>query len=83
MLRAACRPPSSFREPPVRPAPRSKRHITLAWCRTPYQTITTLLRRASGDEMETVMNYQTSAVVPDGVRANETTRSLRTNIRGS
>lgn len=40
-----------------------------------------LLRKAYGDEMETVMNYQTNAVVLEGVSAEEIKESLQTDIQ--
>ena len=40
-----------------------------------------LLRKAYGDEMETVMNYQTNAIVLDGVRAEEIKESLNADIQ--
>ena len=40
-----------------------------------------LLRKAYSDEIETVMNYQTNAIVLDGVRAEEIKESLRTDIQ--
>jgi bacterioferritin len=40
-----------------------------------------LLRKAYGDEMETVMNYQTNAIILDGVRAEEIKESLQTDIQ--
>jgi bacterioferritin len=40
-----------------------------------------LLQKAYGDEMETVMNYQTNAIVLDGVRAEEIKQSLRQDIQ--
>jgi len=40
-----------------------------------------LLRTAYGDEIETVMNYQTNAIVLDGVRAEEIKESLQTDIQ--
>jgi bacterioferritin len=40
-----------------------------------------LLRTAYGDEMETVMNYQTNAIVLDGVRAEEIKESLQADIQ--
>jgi bacterioferritin len=40
-----------------------------------------LLRKAYGDEMETVMNYQTNAIVLDGVRAEEIKESLQADIQ--
>ena len=43
--------------------------------------VITLLRKAYGDEIETVMNYQTNAIVLDGVRAEEIKESLETDIQ--
>jgi bacterioferritin len=40
-----------------------------------------ILRRAYGDELETVMNYQTNAIVLDGVRAEEIKESLQADIQ--
>ena len=40
-----------------------------------------LLRNAYGDELETVMNYQTNAIVLDGVRAEEIKGSLQEDIQ--
>jgi bacterioferritin len=40
-----------------------------------------LLKKAYGDEIETVMNYQTNAIVLDGVRAEEIKESLRGDIQ--
>jgi len=40
-----------------------------------------ILRKAYGDEIETVMNYQTNAIVLDGVRAEEIKESLQTDIQ--
>ena len=40
-----------------------------------------LLRKAYTDEIETVMNYQTNAIVLDGVRAEEIKESLQTDIQ--
>ncbi len=40
-----------------------------------------LLRKAYADEIETVMNYQTNAIVLDGVRAEEIKESLQTDIQ--
>jgi bacterioferritin len=40
-----------------------------------------LLRTAYSDEIETVMNYQTNAIVLDGVRAEEIKESLQTDIQ--
>jgi bacterioferritin len=40
-----------------------------------------LLREAYSDEMETVMNYQTNAIVLDGVRAEEIKESLQQDIQ--
>jgi bacterioferritin len=39
-----------------------------------------LLRKAYGDEIETVMNYQTNAIVLDGVSAEEIKESLQADI---
>ena len=43
--------------------------------------VTQLLRTAYGDEIETVMNYQTNAIVLDGVRAEEVKESLQKDIQ--
>ena len=40
-----------------------------------------LLRKAYSDEIETVMNYQTNAIVLDGVRAEEIKESLQADIQ--
>ncbi|MEF8853365.1 MAG: ferritin-like domain-containing protein [Haloarculaceae archaeon] len=40
-----------------------------------------LLRKAYGDEIETVMNYQTNSIVLDGVRAEEIKESLQVDIQ--
>jgi bacterioferritin len=40
-----------------------------------------LLRKAYMDELETVMNYQTNAIVLDGVRAEEIKESLQQDIQ--
>jgi bacterioferritin len=40
-----------------------------------------LLRTAYSDEIETVMNYQTNAIVLDGVRAEEIKESLQQDIQ--
>jgi bacterioferritin len=40
-----------------------------------------LLQKAYGDEMETVINYQTNAIVLDGVRAEEIKESLQQDIQ--
>ena len=40
-----------------------------------------ILREAYSDEIETVMNYQTNAIVLDGVRAEEIKESLRQDIQ--
>jgi bacterioferritin len=40
-----------------------------------------LLRKAYSDEIETVMNYQTNAIVLDGVRAEEIKESLQQDIQ--
>ena len=43
--------------------------------------VITLLGKAYGDEIETVMNYQTNAIVLDGVRAEEIKESLQADIQ--
>jgi bacterioferritin len=43
--------------------------------------VVSLLREAYGDEIETVMNYQTNAIVLDGVRAEEIKESLEQDIQ--
>jgi bacterioferritin len=45
------------------------------------QQVTELLRKAYGDEMETVMNYLTNSIVLDGVRAEEIKESLQQDIQ--
>lgn len=40
-----------------------------------------LLRKSYGDELETVMNYLTNALVLDGVRAEEIKEALRADIQ--
>jgi bacterioferritin len=45
------------------------------------QRVIELLRKAYGDEIETVMNYQTNAIVLDGVRAEEIKESLQADIQ--
>ncbi|QLH76111.1 rubrerythrin [Halosimplex rubrum] len=40
-----------------------------------------LLKRAYSDEIETVMNYQTNAIVLDGIHAEEVKASLQTDIQ--
>jgi len=40
-----------------------------------------LLQAAYMDELETVMNYQTNAIVLDGVRAEEIKESLKADIQ--
>jgi bacterioferritin len=40
-----------------------------------------LLKKAYGDEMETVMNYQTLSIVLDGIHAEEIKESLRTDVQ--
>ena len=40
-----------------------------------------ILKKAYGDEMETVMNYQTNAIVLDGVSAEEVKESLQADIQ--
>ena len=43
--------------------------------------IVELLRKAYGDEMETVMNYQTNAIVLEGVSGEEIKESLTVDIQ--
>ncbi len=43
--------------------------------------ITTLLKEAHNDELETVINYQTNAIVLDGVEAEEISASLRQDVQ--
>ncbi|MFC7057261.1 ferritin-like domain-containing protein [Halovenus salina] len=45
------------------------------------EDVTSLLHRAYLDELETVMNYQTNAIVLDGVRAEEIKESLQQDIQ--
>jgi bacterioferritin len=45
------------------------------------QEVVELLKQAYQDEMETVMNYQTNAIVLDGVRAEEIKESLKADIQ--
>jgi len=40
-----------------------------------------LLRKGYSDEIETVMNYQTNAIILDGVRAEEIKESLQQDIQ--
>lgn len=40
-----------------------------------------LLKKSYGDELETVMNYQTNAIILDGVRAEEIKASLQQDIQ--
>lgn len=40
-----------------------------------------LLRKAYSDEIETVMNYQTNAIILDGVRAEEVKESLVADVQ--
>jgi len=40
-----------------------------------------ILKKAYSDEIETVMNYQTNAIVLDGVRAEEIKQSLQQDIQ--
>lgn len=44
------------------------------------EEVTRLLRKAYGDEIETVMNYLTNSIVLDGVRAEEIKESLNQDI---
>ncbi len=43
--------------------------------------VISLLRKAYSDELETVMNYQTNAIVLDGVRAEQIKDSLEADIQ--
>jgi bacterioferritin len=45
------------------------------------EEVTRLLRKAYGDEIETVMNYLTNSIVLDGVRAEEIKESLNADIQ--
>jgi bacterioferritin len=45
------------------------------------EEVTRLLRKAYGDEIETVMNYLTNSIVLDGVRAEEIKDSLQADIQ--
>ena len=45
------------------------------------EDVTRLLKRAYGDELETVMNYMTNAIVLDGVSAEEVKESLQADIQ--
>lgn len=45
------------------------------------QDVTDLLKKAYGDELETVMNYLTNSIVLDGVRAEEIKESLQADIQ--
>jgi bacterioferritin len=45
------------------------------------ERVVEILKKAYGDEMETVMNYQTNAIVLDGVRAEEIKGSLQQDIQ--
>ena len=45
------------------------------------ERVVELLREAYADEIETVMNYQTNAIVLDGVRAEEIKESLKQDVQ--
>ncbi|WP_418286277.1 ferritin-like domain-containing protein [Halorubrum sp. DTA46] len=45
------------------------------------EEVVELLREAYADEIETVMNYQTNAIVLDGVRAEEIKESLKKDVQ--
>ena len=45
------------------------------------ERVVDLLRTAYADEIETVMNYQTNAIVLDGVRAEEIKESLKQDVQ--
>ncbi len=47
----------------------------------PSERVVDLLRAGYRDEIETVMNYQTNAIVLDGVRAEEIKASLQQDIQ--
>ena len=47
----------------------------------PNDRVIDLLKRAYGDEMETVMNYQTLSIVLDGIHAEEIKESLRADVQ--
>lgn len=47
----------------------------------PSDRIIELLRKGYSDEIETVMNYQTNAIILDGVRAEEIKGSLKEDIQ--
>ncbi|SEO55317.1 bacterioferritin [Halogranum amylolyticum] len=45
------------------------------------QEVTDLLKKAYGDEIETVMNYMTNSIVLDGIHAEEIKESLQADIQ--
>ena len=45
------------------------------------EEVTDLLKKAYGDELETVMNYMTNSIVLEGVSAEEVKESLQTDIQ--
>ena len=45
------------------------------------EEVTRLLRKAYGDEIETVMNYLSNSIILDGVRAEEIKESLNADIQ--
>ncbi|MFB6072412.1 MAG: ferritin-like domain-containing protein [Halobacterium sp.] len=45
------------------------------------EEVTRLLKKAYGDEIETVMNYMSNSIVLDGVRAEEVKESLQQDIQ--
>ena len=45
------------------------------------EEVTTLLKKAYGDELETVMNYMSNSIVLDGVSAEEVKESLQADIQ--
>ena len=47
----------------------------------PSDRVVDILQKAYTDELETVMNYQTNAIVLDGVRAEEIKQSLLEDIQ--
>ncbi|EJN59656.1 bacterioferritin [Halogranum rubrum] len=45
------------------------------------QEVTDLLKKAYGDEIETVMNYMTNSIILDGIHAEEIKESLQADIQ--
>jgi bacterioferritin len=64
------------------PSPRSASHGILAPDKTEQrEQIVAMLQKAYWMELETVMNYITNSVNPDGVRAQEIIESLKQDIQ--